>query len=48
MTFDKPEHKEIVKQLLEQANYPGKLVELAVEVKKAVAEANVATDERPA
>lgn len=36
MTFDKPEHKEIIKQLLNAANYPGHMVELIVEVKRSV------------
>lgn len=36
MTFDKPEHKEIVRQLVEQAQFPGKMLELAIELKQAV------------
>jgi hypothetical protein len=37
MTFDKPEHQQIVKQLIDQAQFPGHLLELALELKQAVA-----------
>ena len=36
MTFDKPEHQQIVAQLIEQAQFPGKMLELALELKKSV------------
>lgn len=41
MTFDKPEHQKLVAELLNSANYPGHLVELVVEVKKAVQQASI-------
>jgi hypothetical protein len=41
MTFDKPEHQQIVAQLIEQANFPGKMLELAIELKHSVANAAV-------
>lgn len=44
MTFDKQEHKDLVAALIEQANFPGKLIEIAAELKKAVAEGIVKTD----
>jgi hypothetical protein len=39
MTFDKPEHKELIKQVLNVATYPGHMMELVAEVKKAVEDA---------
>lgn len=42
MTFDKPEHKEIAQQLVARATYPGHLLELALEFKKAVDAAEIA------
>lgn len=39
MTFDKPEHQQIVKQLIDQASFPGGMLELAAELKAAVAAA---------
>lgn len=36
MTFDKPEHQQIVAQLINQASFPGHLLELAAELKRAV------------
>ena len=41
MTFDKPEHQQIVAQLIESAQFPGKMLELALELKKAVADASI-------
>ena len=43
MTFDKPEHQQIVAQLIEQAQFPGKMLELALELKKAVEDAGPTT-----
>lgn len=41
MKFDKQEHKDLVIQLLQQATYPGALVELAAELKAAAAAGEV-------
>jgi len=41
VTFDKPEHKEIIKQLIQQASFPGHLLELAAEVKQSVDSAGI-------
>lgn len=41
MTFDKPEHQQIVAQLIESAQFPGKMLELALEIKTAVASAAI-------
>ena len=43
MIFDKVEHQQIVSELIRNANFPGAIVEMAVELKKAVAEATVAS-----
>lgn len=37
MTFDKPEHQQFLFELMSQAQYPGKILELAFEVKQAIA-----------
>ncbi|MEZ2417658.1 hypothetical protein [Luteibacter sp. RCC_6_2] len=41
MTFDKPEHQDIVAQLIQHASFPGHVIELAVELKAAVTNANI-------
>lgn len=38
MTFDKQEHKDAIAALLNQASFPGHLLEQAIELKKAVAD----------
>lgn len=45
MTFDKPEHQQIVQQLIEQAQFPGKMLELALELKAAVSSATIGQPE---
>lgn len=42
MTFDKQEHKELVLNMLKQANVPVALAALALELLKAVESANIA------
>lgn len=42
MTFDKPEHQQFLFELMKQAQYPGNLLELAFEVKQAIASGSVA------
>lgn len=42
MTFDKPEHKEIVLDMLNKVSVPGQLVELFYELKQAAQAAEVA------
>ena len=43
MTFDKPEHQQIIAQLVQQANFPGSMVEMVVDLKVAIASATVGT-----
>ena len=43
MQFDTQQHKELVVALIEQASFPGKLIEVAAELKKSVAAATVET-----
>ena len=47
MTFDKPEHQELARQLIERATFSGQLLELAVEFKRAVAAAKVVQRDTP-
>ena len=46
MQFDKPEHKQIVAELIRNANFPGAIVEMAVELKKAVETGTVGEPQR--
>lgn len=41
MTFDKPEHKELVLDMLNKVSVPGQLVELFYELKKAALAATI-------
>lgn len=41
MTFDNEEHKIIIAELVKRANFPGHLLEQALELKKAVDEGKV-------
>ena len=45
MQFDKQEHKDIVAALIEQANFPGKILELAIELKRAVATSQITPEQ---
>lgn len=47
MTFDKQEHKDLVVALIEQASFPGKMLEVAAELKLAVRVANIAPTQAP-
>lgn len=44
MTFDRPEHKQLIAELLDQATFSGKHAELVVEVRRAVHTAHVPTE----
>jgi len=41
MTFDKPEHKELCLKILDATNFPGQIVEIVVELKHAMQNADV-------
>ncbi len=41
MTFDSQEHKDLVLALIAQANFPGKILEMATALKKAAEGATV-------
>lgn len=41
MQFDKPEHKKVIQELIAHATFPGSMLELAVELKHAVDDADV-------
>jgi hypothetical protein len=41
MIIDKPEHQKILLELINQANFPGNILELMVEVKKAIVDAKI-------
>lgn len=41
MIFDRQEHKDIVLHLLENSNFSGKIIELVLELRKAVLEAKI-------
>lgn len=41
MTFDKLEHKKFVLEVMAQVQYPGQLIDLAYEVKKAIESAEI-------
>jgi len=43
MKFDKPEHKEICLKMLDATNFPGQIVEIVVELKKAMQNAEIET-----
>jgi len=45
MTFDKPEHKELVLDMLNKVSVPGQLVEIFYELKQAVVQGIVSPDE---
>lgn len=45
MKFDKPEHKEIIKQLLAGATYPGDMVKLVADLMDAVERADIDTND---
>lgn len=47
MTFDTEDHKQIVAELVNRASFPGHLLEQAIELKKAVAEGEVAGKATP-
>lgn len=44
MTFDKQEHKDICLQCINQTSFPGHLLDIAYELKKAVESAEVRQD----
>lgn len=41
MIFDKKEHKNLVIQMIEQTNFPGKILEVILEFKHAVLNAEI-------
>jgi hypothetical protein len=41
MTLDKEEHKQFLLELFKQAQFPGHILELAYDVKKAITEATI-------
>lgn len=41
MQFDKPEHKQLVQEIIKQTNFPGAIAELVVELKQAVDNAKI-------
>lgn len=41
MQFDKPEHKKVIQELIAHATFPGSMLELAVELKHAVDDADI-------
>lgn len=45
MTFDKPEHKELVLDMLQKVSVPGQLIELFYDLKKSVEGADIAEAE---
>lgn len=45
MTFDTPEHKQIVLEILASVSVPGKMIEVFYELKKAAEKAQVETPE---
>lgn len=46
MTLDKPEHREVLLELLDKAQFIGAHAELVVELKQAIREATVAKKAR--
>lgn len=48
MTIDKPEHQKLLLELINAATYPGHIIELACELRRAVLEAEVADSEQDA
>lgn len=45
MEFDKPEHRQFVLEMMEQVSFPGKILDLAAEFKRAVVAASVKDEE---
>ena len=41
MQFDKPEHKQLVIEMIKNTNFPGQIAELVVELKQAVERAEI-------
>lgn len=48
MTFDKPQHKQLILDLLDKAQFPGHAVELVFELRKAISEGSVQGAPQPA
>jgi hypothetical protein len=46
MIIDKPEHQKILIELINQANFPGSILELMVEIKTAIIEAKISQDNK--
>lgn len=46
MILDKAEHRDFLLALIEQAQYPGKILDLVIEVKKSVANSTVTAQEQ--
>ncbi len=47
MKIDKKEHQDILLQMMDAAQFPGKLLETAAELKRAIAEADIGEQEAP-
>jgi hypothetical protein len=47
MTFDKPEHRELCKQLIQNASFSGQVLDLVYEFKQAVEMAECKTTDAP-
>lgn len=45
MQFDKPEHKELCLRLIEASNFPGAILDLAIDFKQAVISAEIKNSE---
>lgn len=45
MTLDKPEHRDFLLEIMVQVNYPGRYLELACEVKRAIESAGIADEQ---
>lgn len=45
MTIDKPEHQKLLLELLNAATYPGHIIELACELKRAIEAAQIEDQE---
>lgn len=48
MTFDSEDHKTIIVELVKRAQFPGHLLDIAVELRDAVVSGDVVEPEKPA